>query len=103
MGNVLFDPGKAALTSTAKGTHDNIAGSLSSQNLDNEIRIERYTVSDPIRKSYRKTNERLSAERELAVPRDLEREVADTKILGLWNHMNRINKRGKPALVEYLA
>ncbi len=66
-GDVLFDSGKATLKSTAKRTLDKIAGSLASQYSSHEIRIEGYTDSDPIRKSNWKTNERLSAERALAV------------------------------------
>jgi chemotaxis protein MotB len=66
-GDVLFDSGKATLKSTSKKTLDSIAASLASQYSANEIRIEGYTDSDPIRKSNWKTNERLSSERALAV------------------------------------
>ena len=66
-GDVLFDSGKTTLKSSSRSTLDRIAGVLDSQYAGRAIRIEGYTDSDPIRKSEWKTNERLSAERAMAV------------------------------------
>lgn len=66
-GDVLFDSGKATLKSSAKKTLDSIAGTLQSRYSGKTIRIAGHTDSDPIKKSSWKTNERLSAERALAV------------------------------------
>lgn len=66
-GDVLFDSGKATLKSTARSTLDQIASVLNSTYASNTIRIEGHTDSDPIRKSGWKTNDRLGAERALAV------------------------------------
>lgn len=66
-GDVLFDSGQTSLKGNAKQTLDQIAGVLQSRYGGNEIRIAGHTDSDPIRKSQWKTNERLSAERAMAV------------------------------------
>jgi len=66
-GDVLFDSGKVDLKSSAKSTLNNIAGVLNSRYTGRMIRIAGHTDSDPIRKSKWGTNERLSAERALAV------------------------------------
>lgn len=66
-GDVLFDSGKTDLKSSSKSTLDRIASVLDSQYAGRDIRVEGYTDSDPIRKSSWKTNERLSAERAMAV------------------------------------
>jgi len=66
-GDVLFDPGSVVLKASAKQNLDRIAGVLQSQYSSNQVRIAGHTDSDPIRKSGWKTNERLSAERALAV------------------------------------
>jgi chemotaxis protein MotB len=66
-GDVLFDSGKVTLKNSAKQTLDRIANVIQSQYAGNEIRIAGHTDNDPIRKSGWKTNERLSAERALAV------------------------------------
>ena len=66
-GDVLFDSGKTDLKSSSKSTLDRIASVLDSQYPGRSIRVEGYTDSDPIRKSSWKTNERLSAERAMAV------------------------------------
>lgn len=66
-GDVLFDSGKATIKSSAKNTLDQIAATIRQRYPNNVIRVEGYTDSDPIRKSGWKTNERLSAERALAV------------------------------------
>lgn len=66
-GDVLFDSGKVDLKSSAKQTLDQIAGVLNSRYSGRMIRIAGHTDSDPIRKSKWGTNERLSAERALAV------------------------------------
>lgn len=66
-GDVLFSSGSVTLKNDAKATLDRIASALNSQFSGNEVRIAGHTDSDPIRKSSWKTNERLSAERALAV------------------------------------
>lgn len=66
-GDVLFSSGSASLRSSAKSTLDSIADVIKRRYGGNEIRIAGHTDSDPIRKSKWKTNERLSAERALAV------------------------------------
>lgn len=66
-GDVLFDSGKATLKSSAKQTLDSIASTLNGRYSSNGIRIAGHTDNDPIKKSGWKTNERLSAERALAV------------------------------------
>lgn len=71
-GDVLFDSGKVDLKSSAKQTLDQIAGVLNSRYSGRMIRIAGHTDTDPIRKSKWGTNERLSAERALAVEAYLE-------------------------------
>lgn len=66
-GDVLFDSGKATIKNSAKNTLNQIASTIRQQYPNNTIRVEGYTDSDPIRKSGWKTNERLSAERAMAV------------------------------------
>jgi len=68
-GDVLFDSGSATLKSSAKKNLDNIASVIKSRYGSNTIRIEGHTDSDPLRKTKDKwrSNERLSAERALAV------------------------------------
>lgn len=66
-GDVLFDSGKVTLKREAKATLDRIASVISGQYGGQTIRVEGYTDGDPIVKSEWKTNERLSAERAMAV------------------------------------
>lgn len=66
-GDVLFDSGRVSLKSNSKSTLDRIASVIQSQYGGNTIRVEGYTDGDPIVKSEWKTNERLSAERAMAV------------------------------------
>ncbi len=66
-GDVLFDSGRVTLKRDSKTTLDRIAGVIQSQYSGNTIRVEGYTDGDPIVKSEWKTNERLSAERAMAV------------------------------------
>ncbi len=66
-GDVLFDSGQVTLKNSAKKTLDQVAEVLRSRYGSNQVRIAGHTDSDPIRKSQWKTNERLSAERALAV------------------------------------
>jgi chemotaxis protein MotB len=66
-GDVLFDSGKVTIKSTAKNTLSGIASTIQQRYPGKTIRVEGYTDSDPIKKSGWKTNERLSAERALAV------------------------------------
>tara|TARA_E500000318_G_scaffold98558_1_gene99959 strand:- start:139 stop:819 length:681 start_codon:yes stop_codon:yes gene_type:complete len=66
-GDVLFSSGKVTLKAEGRRELDRIARMIMSQHPTNTIRVEGYTDTDPIRKSQWKTNERLSAERALAV------------------------------------
>lgn len=66
-GDVLFDSGKVDLKSSAKKTLDEIASVLNNRYAGRMIRIAGHTDTDPIKKSKWGTNERLSAERALAV------------------------------------
>ncbi|MEM9083819.1 MAG: OmpA family protein [Planctomycetota bacterium] len=66
-GDVLFSAGSVTLRNDAKTTLNTIASNLNARYATNSIRIAGHTDSDPIRKSKWETNERLSAERALAV------------------------------------
>lgn len=66
-GDVLFDSGRVTLKAEGRRELDRIARLILAQYSNNTIRVEGHTDSDPIRKSQWKTNERLSAERALAV------------------------------------
>jgi len=66
-GDVLFDSGSIKLKSSSKQSLDRIAQVLDSRYAGQTVRVEGYTDTDPIRKSKWETNERLSAERALAV------------------------------------
>jgi chemotaxis protein MotB len=66
-GDVLFASGSVTLKSDARRTLDRIASEINGRYSTAQIRIAGHTDSDPIRKSQWKTNERLSAERALAV------------------------------------
>lgn len=66
-GDVLFASGSVSLKGDSQRTLDQIASVIQRQYSGNEIQIAGHTDSDPIRKSQWKSNERLSAERALAV------------------------------------
>lgn len=66
-GDVLFNSGQVTLKAEGRRELDNVARLILSQYPSNLIRVEGYTDTDPIRRSKWKTNERLSAERALAV------------------------------------
>ena len=66
-GDVLFSSGRAEIRPGARKTLDEIARVLNSTYAANGIRVEGYTDTDPIKKSKWGTNERLSAERAMAV------------------------------------
>ena len=66
-GDVLFASGSVTLKKSAKATLDRVADVLKGQYGGNTIRIAGHTDTDKIKKSKWKTNERLSAERALAV------------------------------------
>ena len=66
-GDVLFDSGKVTLKNSSKQRLNDVARVIQQRYPNNLIRIAGHTDSDPIRKSSWKTNERLSAERALAV------------------------------------
>lgn len=66
-GEVLFDSGSVVIKRDAQRTLDSIVGVIRQRYPNNEIRVAGFTDSDPIRRSDWKTNERLSAERAMAV------------------------------------
>jgi len=66
-GDVLFASGSVTLKQASKQTLNRIASVLNSQYPGFQIEIAGHTDTDPIRKSKWETNERLSAERALAV------------------------------------
>lgn len=66
-GDVLFASGQATLRSQAKASLDQIVNVIQTQYGGNMIRVEGHTDSDPIKRSGWKTNERLGAERAMAV------------------------------------
>jgi chemotaxis protein MotB len=66
-GDVLFKPGQVKITTDGKRALDRVASRLNAEFQGRTVRVEGYTDSDPIRKSGWKTNERLSAERAMAV------------------------------------
>ncbi len=70
-GDVLFDSGKATLRSSAKRDLQRLARIIRERYPNSMIRVEGYTDADPIKKSGWKSNEHLSAERALAVEREL--------------------------------
>ncbi len=76
-GDVLFDSGKVKLKSSAKKTLDQIVQVLNDRYSGRMIRIAGHTDSDPIKKSQWKTNERLSAERAMAVEAYLAKKGVD--------------------------
>lgn len=66
-GDVLFASGSATLRPEARASLDRVVANIRSQYPGRTIRVEGHTDTDPIRKSKWETNERLSAERALAV------------------------------------
>ncbi|MEL6328798.1 MAG: OmpA family protein [Planctomycetota bacterium] len=66
-GELLFASGSVELKSEGKIELDRVARDIQSRYPGAKIRVEGYTDSDPIRRSDWKTNERLSAERAMAV------------------------------------
>lgn len=66
-GDVLFASGQATLRQQARQRLDQVSQVLRTQYANNVIRVEGHTDSDPIRRSGWKTNERLGAERAMAV------------------------------------
>ncbi len=71
-GDVLFAPGKVTLKSGSKHTLRQIAEVIKRKYAKDEIRIEGYTDTNPIRKSHWKDNLELSLERAAAVERYLQ-------------------------------
>ena len=66
-GEVLFDSGSVVIKRDAQRVLDSIVGVIRQRYSSNEIRVAGFTDNDPIKKSDWKTNERLSAERAMAV------------------------------------
>lgn len=78
-GDVLFDSGQVTLKSGAKTTLDRVSQLLKSEFASNEVRIEGYTDTDPIRKSKWASNDHLSFERGHAVEKYLISRGIDTR------------------------
>lgn len=66
-GDVLFDSGSVTLKNDSRQRLNQIASVIQQRYSNNRIRIAGHTDTDPIRKSKWETNDRLSAERALAV------------------------------------
>jgi flagellar motor protein MotB len=66
-GDVLFDSGSVTLKADSRQRLNQIASVIQQRYPNNRIRIAGHTDTDPIRRSKWETNERLSAERALAV------------------------------------
>ncbi len=66
-GDVLFASGQATLRQQSRQRLDQVAQVIRTQYANNVIRVEGHTDTDPIRRSGWKTNERLGAERAMAV------------------------------------
>lgn len=66
-GDVLFDSGQVTLKANSRQRLNEIASVIQQRYPNNRIRIAGHTDTDPIRKSKWETNDRLSAERALAV------------------------------------
>lgn len=65
--DILFAPGKAALSSTARRSLSQVAGVLKSRYAGNRITVEGHTDTDPIKKSDWSSNQELSEARARAV------------------------------------
>ncbi|MFQ6048712.1 MAG: OmpA family protein [Phycisphaerae bacterium] len=72
-GNILFDPGKAALKRASRARLEAIARQIRTQYGDRDIFVIGHTDSDPIKVSGWKDNFELSCQRALAVLRQLVR------------------------------
>ncbi|MFI4915749.1 MAG: OmpA family protein [Phycisphaerales bacterium JB060] len=66
-GEVLFDSGSVTIKRDARNVLDGVVRVIKQRYPGSEIRVAGYTDNDPIKKSDWKTNERLSAERAMAV------------------------------------
>ncbi len=78
-GDVLFASGQAKLRASARKTLDEVANVIKDRYSGRVIRIAGHTDSDPIKRSKWKTNERLSAERALAVEEYLVKKGVDAR------------------------
>lgn len=101
-GDVLFDPGKVDLKSSAKSTLGQIAGVIKSQYPDKVVRVEGYTDTDPIKKSKWKDNLELSAMRAMAVQRYLSSQgITNAKMYSAGKHtMDAQSTKAKSRRVE---
>lgn len=92
-GDVLFDSGQITLKPDSRRRLDEIARVIQQRYPNNTIRIAGHTDSDPIRRSQWKTNERLSAERAMAVQdylvtRGVQRQRTYAAAYGQWQPKN---------------
>jgi len=80
-GDVLFSPGQATVSAAGRKELDKVASTLKSRYPRNQIRVEGYTDSDPVRKSSFGSNDALSKARAVAVEKYLaSRGVSDSRI-----------------------
>lgn len=80
-GDVLFSPGQATVSAAGRRELDKVASTLKSRYPRNQIRVEGYTDSDPVRKSSFGSNDALSKARAVAVEKYLaSKGVSDSRI-----------------------
>lgn len=70
-GDVLFAPGQTSLSAAGKKELDKVASRLKKEFPKNQIRVEGYTDSDPVRKNPLGSNEAISKARAIAVEKYL--------------------------------
>ncbi len=70
-GDVAFAPGQAVLSAAGKKELNTVAATLKSKYPKNQLRVEGYTDSDPVKKSSFGSNEALSKARAVAVEKYL--------------------------------
>lgn len=80
-GDVLFAPGQTSLSAAGKRELDKVATRLKKEFPKNQIRIEGYTDSDPVRKNPLGSNEAISKARAVAVEKYLaSKGVSDSRM-----------------------
>jgi len=80
-GDVLFAPGQTSLSAAGKKELDKVATRLKKEFPKNQIRIEGYTDSDPVRKNPLGSNEAISKARAVAVEKYLaSKGVSDSRM-----------------------
>ncbi|MEO1237070.1 MAG: OmpA family protein [Planctomycetota bacterium] len=80
-GDLLFAPGKAALTNASRTTLSEIAAVIETEYPGRRVRVEGYTDTDPISKSNWEDNLELSLQRSAAVYRYLEEQGLPAELM----------------------